>query len=38
LLAGVLTLVSVIGYMGLSRDAGQSIGGGSRGAEGPAKG
>ncbi|WP_027210835.1 MFS transporter [Burkholderia sp. WSM2232] len=38
LLAGVLTLLSVIGYMGLSRDAGQSIGGGSRGAEDPAKG
>jgi EmrB/QacA subfamily drug resistance transporter len=37
LLAGALTLVSVIGYMGLSRDAGQSIGGGSRGAEDPAK-
>ncbi|MBW0446400.1 MFS transporter [bacterium M00.F.Ca.ET.228.01.1.1] len=38
LLAGVLTLLSVIGYMGLSRDAGQSIGGGSRGAEDAAKG
>jgi len=38
LLAGVLTLLSVIGYMGLARDAGQSIGGGSRGAEDPAKG
>jgi hypothetical protein len=34
----VLTLVSVFGYMGLARDAGQSIGGGSRGSEGPAKG
>ncbi|MBW8835146.1 MAG: MFS transporter, partial [Burkholderia sp.] len=38
LLAGVLTLLSVIGYMGLARDAGQSIGGGSRGTEDPAKG
>ncbi len=38
LLAGVLTLLSVIGYTGLARDAGQSIGGGSRGAEDPAKG
>ncbi|MDR6409314.1 MFS transporter [Paraburkholderia terricola] len=38
LCAGVLTLVSVIGYMGLAHDAGQSIGGGSRGAEDPAKG
>jgi hypothetical protein len=37
LFAGVLTLVSVIGYMGLAHDAGQSIGGGSRGAEDPAK-
>ncbi|HEY2019836.1 MFS transporter [Paraburkholderia sp.] len=31
LFAGVLTLVSVIGYLGLARDAGQSVGGGSRG-------
>jgi EmrB/QacA subfamily drug resistance transporter len=38
LFAGVLTLVSVLGYLGLARDAGQSIGGGSRGSEGPAKG
>jgi EmrB/QacA subfamily drug resistance transporter len=38
LFAGVLTLVSVLGYVGLARDAGQSIGGGSRGAEDPAKG
>jgi hypothetical protein len=38
LFAGVLTLVSVPGYMGLARNAGQSIGGGSRGSEGPAKG
>lgn len=38
LFAGVVTLASVIGYMGLARDAGQSIGGGSRGSEDPAKG
>ncbi|CAH2799805.1 MAG: Uncharacterized MFS-type transporter [uncultured Paraburkholderia sp.] len=38
LLAGLLTLVSVFGYMGLARDASQSIGGGSRGNEDPAKG
>jgi MFS family permease len=31
LFAGVLTLVSVIGYMGLARNAGQSVGGGTRG-------
>ncbi|PZR48688.1 MFS transporter [Paraburkholderia fungorum] len=37
LFAGVLTLVSVTGYVGLARNAGQSIGGGSRGVEGPAK-
>jgi EmrB/QacA subfamily drug resistance transporter len=37
LFAGVLTLISVIGYMGLAHDAGQSVGGGSRGAEDPAK-
>ncbi|WP_118182776.1 MFS transporter [Paraburkholderia phosphatilytica] len=28
--AGVLTLVSVLGYMGLAHDAGESVGGGSR--------
>jgi hypothetical protein len=28
----------VTGYMGLARNAGQSIGGGSRGSEDPAKG
>ena len=38
LFAGVVTLVSVTGYMGLARNAGQSIGGGSRGSEDPAKG
>ncbi|WNC94109.1 MFS transporter [Paraburkholderia sp. FT54] len=38
LFAGVVTLASVIGYMGLARDAGQSIGGGSRGGEDPVKG
>ncbi|MFT4067105.1 MFS transporter [Paraburkholderia sp.] len=38
LFAGVLTLLSVIGYMGLARNAGQSIGGGSRGSENTAKG
>ncbi|RDK03345.1 DHA2 family efflux MFS transporter permease subunit [Paraburkholderia lacunae] len=38
LFAGVLTLISVVGYKGLAHDAGQSIGGGSRGAEDPAKG
>ncbi|MBB5402816.1 MFS transporter [Paraburkholderia youngii] len=38
LFAGVLTLLSVIGYMGLARNAGQSIGGGSRGGETAAKG
>ncbi|MFL9902040.1 MFS transporter [Paraburkholderia fungorum] len=37
LFAGVLTLISVIGYMGLAHDAGQSVGGGSRGTEDPAK-
>ncbi|MBB5498194.1 MFS transporter [Paraburkholderia sp. MM5384-R2] len=37
LFAGVLTLLSVPGYMGLARNAGQSIGGGSRGGETPAK-
>ncbi|MBC8737753.1 MFS transporter [Paraburkholderia sp. UCT31] len=37
LFAGVLTLLSVLGYMGLARNAGQSIGGGSRGGETPAK-
>ncbi|WP_233835676.1 MFS transporter [Paraburkholderia sp. ZP32-5] len=31
LFAGVLTLVSVIGYRGLARNAGQSVGGGTRG-------
>ncbi|MDE1181686.1 MFS transporter [Paraburkholderia sp.] len=30
LFAGVLTLVSVIGYWGMAHDAGQSVGGGSR--------
>ncbi|MEW9581444.1 MFS transporter [Paraburkholderia sp. DGU8] len=38
LFAGVLTLVSVAGYMGLAPDAGRSIGGGSRASEDPAKG
>ncbi|HEX3381450.1 MAG TPA: MFS transporter [Paraburkholderia sp.] len=37
LFAGVLTLLSVLGYMGLARNAGQSIGGGSRGGENTAK-
>ncbi|MBB5408357.1 MULTISPECIES: MFS transporter [unclassified Paraburkholderia] len=37
LFAGVLTLLSVLGYMRLARNAGQSIGGGSRGGETPAK-
>ncbi|MCC8395273.1 MFS transporter [Paraburkholderia sp. MMS20-SJTR3] len=37
LFAGVLTLLSVLGYMGLARNAGQSIGGGSRGGETTAK-
>jgi len=37
LFAGVLTLVSVIGYLGLARNAGQSVGGGSRGSETTAK-
>jgi len=37
LFAGVLTLVSVFGYLGLARNAGQSVGGGSRGSENTAK-
>ncbi|KXU82768.1 MFS transporter [Paraburkholderia monticola] len=37
LFAGVLTLLSVLGYLGLARNAGQSIGGGSRGGESTAK-
>ncbi|WP_144109235.1 MFS transporter [Paraburkholderia sp. BCC1886] len=37
LCAGVLTLISVLGYVGLAHDAGQSIGGGSRNQEGTAK-
>ena len=37
LFAGVVTLISVLGYRGLAHNAGQSIGGGSRGTEDPAK-
>ncbi|MBC8747078.1 EmrB/QacA subfamily drug resistance transporter [Paraburkholderia sp. WC7.3g] len=38
LFAGVLTLLSVSGYLGLARNAGQSIGGGSRSGDNTAKG
>jgi len=33
-MAGVVTLISVIGYRGLARDAGSNIGGGMRAAQG----
>ena len=33
-MAGVLTLLSVIGYRALARDAGSNIGGGMRAAQG----